>query len=383
MLIFSRATETTRWNLRNYNCKQILLGISHDAGYAPFLDEILQDADTRRRVTLLEGVPTVKEIVSTNMNILNLHNDLFRSSKLVDRAAAANAASQVARPEGSAGSVQTSPPAAFSYAGATKVGSPPPPQLTLPLGPRSANAASRQKRPAASASTTTTAATWNPGPRGLDEPIPAFSAQAMEAVKKRKENKLCNNYYLRKTCVKGDECSFVHDARPSQDEVNAVALLARLNPCMQGQDCDVKDCIYGHNVGRTPPSFCVFAPLQTNPLLTDLPATSVPASRTVSASTHFVDTPRSCTLPGPSGQTPRPTRAEASPWTGQDEPTRLRGKTHTYYFYLHPWGCRGRLPDLGMSTDNSPGSSVHSERNHSFTAPQQRHHHDFCFVFYF
>ena len=74
----------------------------------------------------------------------------------------------------------------------------------------------------------------------------------MDSVKKRKEsNKLCNNYYLRKACLKGDECTFVHDARPSQDELKAVALLARLNPCMQGQDCDMPDCIYGHNVGRT------------------------------------------------------------------------------------------------------------------------------------
>lgn len=35
----SKIKECTRWHLRNHNCKQILLGISHDAGYAPFLDE--------------------------------------------------------------------------------------------------------------------------------------------------------------------------------------------------------------------------------------------------------------------------------------------------------------------------------------------------------
>lgn len=32
--------ELTRFHLKNQNCKQILLGISHDAGYAPFLDEV-------------------------------------------------------------------------------------------------------------------------------------------------------------------------------------------------------------------------------------------------------------------------------------------------------------------------------------------------------
>ncbi|KAJ0287069.1 hypothetical protein COL154_009205 [Colletotrichum chrysophilum] len=54
----SKIKEATRWHLRNYNCRQILLGISHDAGYAPFLDEILQDADTRARVSLIEGFAT-------------------------------------------------------------------------------------------------------------------------------------------------------------------------------------------------------------------------------------------------------------------------------------------------------------------------------------
>jgi len=38
----SKIKELTRWHLRNNNCKQILLGISHDAGYAPFLDEVVR-----------------------------------------------------------------------------------------------------------------------------------------------------------------------------------------------------------------------------------------------------------------------------------------------------------------------------------------------------
>lgn len=37
----SKIKEVARWHLRNQNCKQILLGISHDAGYAPFLDEVV------------------------------------------------------------------------------------------------------------------------------------------------------------------------------------------------------------------------------------------------------------------------------------------------------------------------------------------------------
>jgi hypothetical protein len=43
----------------------------------------------------------------------------------------------------------------------------------------------------------------------------------------------------------------VHDYNPNKDEKNAIAFLARLNPCTNGQDCDVDNCIYGHHVSVT------------------------------------------------------------------------------------------------------------------------------------
>lgn len=44
-----------------------------------------------------------------------------------------------------------------------------------------------------------------------------------------------------------DECCFEHDHKCTQDELNAIAFLARLNPCVSGQDCDTANCIYGHH----------------------------------------------------------------------------------------------------------------------------------------
>lgn len=64
----------------------MILGISHDAGYAPFLDELFQDVSTQIRVTVLEGIATVRELAATGVNILNLNDRLFRSEKLVGRA---------------------------------------------------------------------------------------------------------------------------------------------------------------------------------------------------------------------------------------------------------------------------------------------------------
>ena len=146
--------ETTKWHLRNSNCKQVILGISHDAGYAPFLDELFQDGSLRIRVTVLEGIPTVRELAATGVNILNLNDRLFRSEKLVDRTPvephippvsfevkAATAASVISvgstsTPATSAASTPAQAPAA-TYARAVKI-STPPPQATPPTQPKQA-----------------------------------------------------------------------------------------------------------------------------------------------------------------------------------------------------------------------------------------------------
>ena len=60
----SKIKELMRWHLRNHNCKQILLGISHDAGYAPFLDEVVKQ-DARSRVAIIEGVYWLRRIICT------------------------------------------------------------------------------------------------------------------------------------------------------------------------------------------------------------------------------------------------------------------------------------------------------------------------------
>ncbi|KAK4640087.1 hypothetical protein QC761_603850 [Podospora bellae-mahoneyi] len=81
----NKIKEMTKWHLRNHNCKQVILGISHDAGYAPFLDELFQEDSVQHQITILEGVPVVRELRAIGANILNLNNILFRSEKLVDR----------------------------------------------------------------------------------------------------------------------------------------------------------------------------------------------------------------------------------------------------------------------------------------------------------
>ncbi|KAL2256218.1 hypothetical protein VTK26DRAFT_2010 [Humicola hyalothermophila] len=249
----NKIRETTKWHLRNSNCKQVILGISHDAGYAPFIDELFQDSQLRIRVTVLEGIPTVRELTSTGVNILNLNDGLFRSEKLVDRgtpdAGVQSVSYEVKAMTTSVTSASTSTPATSAdstpapavpatYARAIKTATPPP-RVILPLQLKPATALAHPPQPKP--------APWNPGPRGLDPPLKVSQA-ALDSLKKRRDhNKLCNNHYLRGPCSKGNACMFEHRYKPSRDELAAIAFLTRLNPCSNGQNCEVEDCIYGHH----------------------------------------------------------------------------------------------------------------------------------------
>jgi hypothetical protein len=203
----------------------------------------------------------VRELENLQMNVIDF-DGIFRSTKLgTDKTSAQAMSSQCTLPirthtSGTASAPPTqaavltpatstaslSPPNA-SWAKITKSATPPP-QLTMPLPPKQGKPKTATKAPAQPA--------WSPGSRGVD-PTVTVSASAMENIKRRAGNeKLCNNHYLRGPCGRMDICPFVHNYKATQDDLLALAMLSRQNPCTAGQECDVDDCIYGHNV--SPPT---------------------------------------------------------------------------------------------------------------------------------
>ncbi|RAL67683.1 hypothetical protein DID88_008424 [Monilinia fructigena] len=211
----SKIKECIRWHLRNWNCKQLLL---------------------------------VRELSAIGLRSLKFEH-IFRSEKLIDRTTEAS---------------PTSAPS--TWAGVTSI-PPPTPPTAVPspaLGGKATSAAI--KKPDVTSNVFARLG-WSPGPRGLDPPI-HVKKEVLEAVKRRtNNNKLCNNHYLRGPCSKGTECCFEHDHKATEEEIKAIAYLTRQNPCVNGQDCDNEECIYGHHcpsvvipsVGSKEPTCMAFA----------------------------------------------------------------------------------------------------------------------------
>ncbi|KAF5248046.1 hypothetical protein FAUST_452 [Fusarium austroamericanum] len=205
----------------------------------------------------IRGPPLVRELDRLQLNVIEF-DDIFRPTKLISDKTSALAMgndrtlpikthttattsmppTQAAVLTPATSTASLSPPH-NSWAKITKSATPPP-QLTMPLPPK-------QNKSKAAASKAQAQPAWSPGPRGID-PTVTVGASAMENIKRRAGNeKLCNNHYLRGPCGRMDICPFVHNYKATQDDLLALAMLSRQNPCTAGQDCDVDDCIYGHH----------------------------------------------------------------------------------------------------------------------------------------
>ncbi|KAI0130637.1 hypothetical protein F4814DRAFT_456666 [Daldinia grandis] len=244
----AKILDSLRFHLKNFNCKKAVLGISHDAGYAPFLANMVTD-DTIERMAILEGIKTVVELAALGLQIFNVPR-LFRHEKLS------------VKPQEPPRQVPPSPSPpkpkqlrqpnisnASSWAAIARTMPSPSPRITLSIPSRATATLTRMNR--------LSLVPWSPGPRGLDRPI-RVDPVAMERLRKRKDyDRLCNNHFLRGPCNRGKECNFTHDYSPTPEERKAIAFFARSNRCVAGQECRNADCIYGHHCPCVNNGVCV------------------------------------------------------------------------------------------------------------------------------
>ncbi|KAI1388495.1 uncharacterized protein F4822DRAFT_429114 [Hypoxylon trugodes] len=245
--VMAQIFECARFHLRNFDCKQVILGLSHDAACTPTLRKLAQDDDVKPRITVLEGCPKAVEIEDTGISVITFEK-IFRSTKL-----------------GGHSCKESSSLDGYSYAAKAKAGASPPPKITLPIplkekGPPKKDvpkATSPQKElqglPAPEEKATPK---WTLAPRGLDPPIHPEPA-ALERVRIRHtETKLCNNHYLRGPC-ETPRCPFEHGYKPTKSEKEVILYFCRLKPCVRGQLCEEEDCPYGHNCPAVVKGTCI------------------------------------------------------------------------------------------------------------------------------
>lgn len=206
---------------------------------------------TRERITILEGCPTVQQLRATGVHISSdLSDTMFRRDKIApfirnghtNEYANGKARKGLYAPPLLSGNNGLSTPSKTSSWATVAAASPP--KVTRPFARLMSATRKASKQPGK----------WNPGPRGLDPPVDVDIEDLRAITKREKGEKYCNNFHIRGSCpTKDSACPFIHDVKPSPQELAAMKLLARSTPCHAGQDCLIEDCIFGHHVGCNGP----------------------------------------------------------------------------------------------------------------------------------
>ncbi|KAH7355776.1 hypothetical protein BKA66DRAFT_429513 [Pyrenochaeta sp. MPI-SDFR-AT-0127] len=272
---------------QDYHCRRLLLGCSHDNGYARALEECLDQAELLDKVVLLEGTPFEKELVPLPYNTKKFPG-LFRESKIVPWGSNSFVSSQPPTPIGSGSpnlktfnmlsGLPTRFPAPARPPGNQLMDSPIPSKammMNLPRTPSSSTLASDgfpslKPIPATTNSWAAKAAApvpsvsesplYKPANREeviarnrigqrVDPPCKDYDKAEVDRIKKMK---MCNVHYLRNECPYDVNCTHVHSYQPSKDEISTLRLVARMAPCQNGSGCQDIKCIYGHRCPAPP-----------------------------------------------------------------------------------------------------------------------------------
>jgi hypothetical protein len=264
--------EIFKLYLHDVHCHQVLLGCSHDNGYARLLDDTMGDAMLVDHITLLEGVPFERELANLRASFkMTKFDNMFRSTKLTTPYQLKTAPGPIQRPlQTISANLPMGSPLAQTYSNSTMDGVTPSTTASTTSkanteAPTWASMTAAPFVPSASSPATRagTAGGTNPlkstpginrnrfGQRidDIDDSIPN------EDIKRVKKLKLCNVYYLNgaDACT-NVRCTHDHDYDITKNDLRTLKQVARMTPCYFKTECDDPKCIYGHRCPQSHPN---------------------------------------------------------------------------------------------------------------------------------
>jgi hypothetical protein len=210
------AAGELEWHLKNYNCRRIVLGVSHDNGYARVLKRLVNEDETSDKIYLLEGPPFGRELDALRFKRIK-YEDVFSSEKfdVYNRSPILPLAAPVAKIGGPVNSYASAVTAVTAA-----------PMITPPSSSGHASPSLKKAQPHFTES------------------------QIQEAIRKIKSlrPKPCNNFYLKRECGYGDdECTFGHKYSLKDVDIAAMRRLAQQKQCNFGKECINERCYYSHD----------------------------------------------------------------------------------------------------------------------------------------
>ena len=246
--------ETFRLFIDNNQCKHIIFGGCHDAGYLTFLDTY-KLTEKGSKITLLRSVAEphiLTQFKSLGFKLANFMS-VFRTTSLPEKRKSSPPLIQtaLARPTNGAGAGAGPSPSTPNWAavsgGADVEGK------VLPVG-------SPQPIPAKVAATTAAMSSSgrkifrNAEGQRVDITLPKADRSAVSSLNGRiqRGGNLCNEYHLTGKCPVGPRCDYRHDPRLTVAEQLALRHKARSRLCKNESDCNNAMCFFGHMCANTP-----------------------------------------------------------------------------------------------------------------------------------
>nr|KMM68359.1 CCCH zinc finger protein [Coccidioides posadasii RMSCC 3488] len=242
-----KIAEYLKLNLYNCHCHQIFLGCSHDNGYARILEDLLADRELVGRISLIEGVPFERELVSIKSSYrVTKFDSLFRDSKIPNHGSSLETWTNAVRTLPTASHSRPISPHP-SNNGRARVSSSsngaPSPQTWAATIAAAASTPMTDLTPSKPGTPSLQVVERNKYGQRVDRLD--FKTIPKDELKHIKKLKLCNQYFLLGECP-NLSCHHTHDYKLTKNERVILQAVARMTPCHFGTDCDDPGCIYGH-----------------------------------------------------------------------------------------------------------------------------------------